>query len=287
MSRVWRAVVLATVVFLAGCMHDRGASSAATGSSCTGGPIAQCTRQPARYPDWVVGLADPVAPLIGRTIALVKFRKGYLAKDMAAQKLLESTLQPLDIVLVSAKGRLSGNTIPGLFTHTIVYLGTQKQLARRGVWDDPGVAKFREAIESGKTFVESDKKGVHLSTMEQISDVDRILVLRPRFCDQAWVRKSLLAFFDHIGTRFDFRFNAGDDRKLFCSELAFHVLPELKLPVRHFYDRDVVLPDDIAATGLEGKGRLSFVLYIRGEEGGWTRATRRQAITDLSDQWRQ
>lgn len=282
----WRTAVFVAGIVLAGCAHGPVPSKVAHSPNCgRDDPIAACTRQPARYPELLIGLADPAAPLIGRTIAMVRFRKGYLAEDEAARELLGTKLEPLDVVLVTSKGRLTGSAIPGLFTHTIAYLGSEAQIRRLGMWNDPGLAPFRDAIHSGKIFVESDKKGVHLSTAQQILNADRVLVLRPRFHSPSWIRKSLLAFLGHVGSRFDFHFNAGESNRLYCSELVFHVLPELKLPVRHFYNRDVVLPDDIAATGLEPHTNLSFVLYMRGGPHGWTHESRRTAVSDLAAEW--
>jgi len=282
----WRTAAVLGPLLLGGCAHGAGQGKANDGPECSGDPLAACTRQPERYPDLLVGLADPVAPLVGRTIAQVRFRKGYLAADEAAQGLLAAKLQPLDVVLVSSKGRLTGNVIPGLFTHTVVHLGSEAQLKRLGLWNSRGIKPYQAEISAGKSFIESDRKGVHLSSIEQVIDTDRVLVLRPRIRDSAWMRKSLCGLLGHVGSRFDFRFDAGETNRLYCSELAFHVLPELDLPVRHLYGRDVVLPDDIAATGLTPRTRLAFALYISGGPEGWTNAPRRTAVSDLVAQWR-
>lgn len=286
MSMWWRTAVVLALFLLAGCAHG-GMQGSAKAPGCTGDPLAACARQPERYPPVLIGLADPVAPLLGRTIAEVRFRKGYLADDEAALGLLVSKLEPLDIILVSSKGRLTGNVIPGLFTHTIVNVGSQAQLKRLGLWNRSSVKPHQGAISTGKTFIEADRKGVHLSSAEQILRTDRVLVLRPRIRSHAWMRKSLCSLLGHVGSRFDFHFNAAEPDRLYCSELAFHVLPELNLPVRHLYNRDVVLPDDIAATGLAAGTSLSFVLYIRGGPQGWSSAPPRTAIDDLAAQWQE
>lgn len=281
-----RTVAVMAMLGVAGCAHGPIQDRPRQNEVCTGDPIAACTRQPARYPNWMVALADPVAPLVGRTIALVRLRSGYLYGDEAARLLLLSRVEPLDIILVSSKGRLSGNAIPGLFTHTIVTLGSESQLRQLGVWNMPGAEPHKDAIRGGRTFVEADHRGVHLSPAERILDTDSLLVLRPKNRGSAWLRTSLCSLLSHLGSRFDFRFDAGEDHRLYCSELAFHVLPELKLPVRQLYNRDVVLPDDVAATGLEPGTSLSFVLYLRGSPQGWTSEPRRAAIADLARNWR-
>lgn len=284
---VWSpAAVLVMVLLLAGCAHGPIQNPSQQHAVCTGDPIAACTRQPARYPAWAVALADPIAPLVGRTIALVRLRPGHLAGDETAKRLLLSEVEPLDVILVSSKGRLSGNAVPGHFTHTIITIGSEEQLRQLGVWSRPSAEPHQDAIRRGKIFVEADYKGVHLSSAERILDTDRLLVLRPKNRSRTWLRKSACSLLSHIGSRFDFRFDAGEDHRLYCSELAFHALPELKLPVRRLYNRDVVLPDDVAATGLEPGTSLSFVLYLRGGPQGWTSESRRVAIADLARTWR-
>lgn len=286
MLSFWRVIAVAAVILLTGCAHSSLQDKPNNSSECRQSEVAACFRNPARYPEWLVGLIDPAAPVIGRTVAMVRFREGYLAHDERVQRRLSKELRPLDVLLVSSKGRLTGSAIPGLFTHAIIYLGSQAQIQSLGIWNDPNFIPLRESISSGKTFVESDHRGVHLSTAAQILDVDKVLVLRPRLGSPHRTRKSLVVLAEHLGSRFDYHFDAGEPNRLYCSELVFHVMPELGLPVRHLYRREVVLPDDVAATGLEPRTKLSFVLYLSGKARNWTEQSRRKAISDLAAYWR-
>lgn len=278
-------LALLALLTLAGCVSTPRTDLAAQPSGSERCTLATCNAQPARYPEWLIGLADPAAPIVGRTIALIRFRKGYLAGDEAAKATLLAALRPMDTVMVSSKGRLTGHAIPGLFTHTVVYLGTETQLRALGMWQDPQVVKYHQTIQSGSIFIESDQAGVHLSKAETILNTDRVLVLRPRSRRANWLRLGVTTFLEHVGSRFDFNFDAGENRRLYCSELVFHILPELQLPVRHFYHRDVVLPDDIAATGLERGTALTAILYLRGQPDGWQKVAPALARADIVNAW--
>ena len=91
------------------------------------------------YPPWFVDMARTVAPPLGTVLSHVAWRSGYLKSKQAAQTAILDVLQPLDIVLVSSKGKRSGQMIPGLFGHAAVYLGTQQELQRLGLWSSPKV----------------------------------------------------------------------------------------------------------------------------------------------------
>ncbi|MDP3896494.1 MAG: YiiX/YebB-like N1pC/P60 family cysteine hydrolase [Mesorhizobium sp.] len=280
-----RLLLLVLMTTLAGCIHD---TKDQTTPQLKGAPaaLAGCCGSAPAYPGWLIALADPFAPLVGRTIALVEFRKGHLAERPDAHGFILRRLQPLDIVLVSSDNRLTGTAIPGLFSHTTIYLGTEKQLRRLGAWNEPFIAPHRDAIRAGKVFIEADKKGVHLSLAEGVFDTDKAMVLRPRVGGPSCRRKALLRYFEHIGSRFDFRFNAAEGDRLFCAELVHHILPELDLPAARLYGRDTIIPDVIAAAGLSRGTRLGFVAYVRGRRDGWESASASAAINDIAAAWR-
>lgn len=277
-----RFVVALAIACIAGCAAPADPGRAKSIGSVV--PAACCTTEPP-YPDWLVAVVDPVAPLVGRAIALVELRRGYLADRSDALDFVLQRLRPLDIVLVSSNGRLSGRAIPGLFSHTAIYLGTERQLDRLGFWNDPSVSAWRSSIRSGKVFIEADHKGVHLSPAANVLNTDSLMVIRPRLARESCSRDALALLMNHIGTRFDFRMDAGESDRLFCAELAHHVLPQLSLPITRLYGRDTIIPDGLAATALSRRSRLDVVAYVRGTPDGWGAATTRQAIADLYAAW--
>lgn len=244
-----------------------------------------CCADPERFPPLLVNVLAPGAPVLGRVTANMTGRHGYLHEDEAAIAHLMAVVQPLDVVLVGAKGRMSHNIIPGAFAHVAARLGDERALQRFGVWNDPAVVPHRDAVKAGAGFIESDQRGVHLSTPRTVFDVDRVVILRPTGLAPGDRAGKLVDFFGHVGTRFDFHFNADDDTCLFCAELVNHVMPEAGLPKRRIYGRTMILPDEIASAALRGRAPLELVTYVRGTRQGWTIGDADQLRADLEATW--
>lgn len=244
-----------------------------------------CCAEPERFPPLLVNVVAPGAPVFGRIAANMTGRHGHLHEDEAAITHLMDVVRPLDIVLVGAKGRMSHNLIPGAFAHVAIHLGDERALRRLGAWDDSAVVPHRDAVKAGSTFIEADQRGVHLSTAQTVFDVDRVVILRPTGPAARDRAGKLIDFFSHVGTRFDFHFNADDDSCLFCSELVDHVIPETRLPKRRIYGRTMILPDEIASAALRGQVPLELVTYVRGTRDGWTVGDADQLQADLQAAW--
>lgn len=271
---------LLLAVSLAGC-----ASMAAPPVPASNASLDACCQPVQTVPTWVVRAADPVAPLIGNTVARIVWRRGYMDGETQARDEVLGALQPLDILLVANKGRLSNSGLPGYFIHSAVYLGTEAQLRRGGVWNDPRVVPFHAEIAAGRSFVEVNSHGVNLEPASFSLNVDRVLVVRPRGLSASRRREALADFFAELGGRFDFNFDAATPDRLFCIELVERVLPELDLPARVAYGRKVFVSDDLAREAALGHSSVAFVIYIRADRNGWSRRTRGELKRDLADYW--
>lgn len=236
------------------------------------------------FPKWVVDLAVPLAEPGGRVIAQLKSRKGYLARNAKAKAEVRAHLKPLDILVVRSRHRASQHLIPGYLGHSALYLGTEKELKAAGVWNDPNLILHQQKVRDGAIMIEADHKGVHLSRYDVVLDTDAVAIFRPSLSKAARAT-SLRAFFGHIGTKYDFVFNSDDDSRLFCAELIEHAMPQLRIPRRTMYDRQVLLPVDIANAGLSGRAALSFVYYMRGTKDGAASANRRALEKDIAEGW--
>lgn len=249
-----------------------------------GSPPSGCCSNPERQPRWMVALAEPVAPVFGGVISHIVWRDGYLA-DADAQRAILERLQPLDIVVVSSKGRLSGHTIPGLFQHAAVYVGSEAELRRLGMWNHRSIVPQHGQIRLGARFIEADQKGVHLSPPPVVLNTDRVAILRPRIATAGWQQRATATLFDHLGTRFDFRFDASRPDRLFCTELICHAIPELRLPRDIAYDRPTIVPDRVVLEGAAGNPRIRLVAYVIGSPSGYQVGTRSALRSDLDEAW--
>jgi len=278
MGLILRLVTASMLAMIAGCVHMAGEYTPARtqGPCCTGGE---------RYPRWFVATIEPTAPVTGRIMARISWRRGYLRSDDNAFARVMSVLSPLDIVLVKHGGSFSSNNIPGQFSHAIVYLGRDRELQRLGVWKDDAVNVHRAAIRSGRTMIEADSRGVHLSTPASIMNTDRLVILRPTFGGAQCRLRTTRALFAHLGTPFDFNFNSSEHARLFCTELIDHVAPELHLRSRIFYGRPTIFPDDLAQASTRPGSRLQLILYLKGAPSGWRAADGRELQKDIAKAW--
>ncbi len=283
-ARLRLTVLFAIAIVLSACAHAPQNASGDAGSG-RDNPLAGCCETPERSPAWLVALAEPAAPLIGNVIGRIAWRGGYLAGDDKALRLLGERMRPLDIIVVSSKGRLSGNTLPGLFVHAITYLGTEAELRRLGVWGHQAVRPHQAAIRAGAVFVEADYRGVHLSRPEAVLNTDRLVVLRANRHGKGGRAGEALRLAGHVGNPFDFNFDGDDPDQLFCTELVGHVMPQLALSSRQAYGRRIILADEMIADALAGRNGLRVVLYLKGDRQGVLMPGRAALARDVGAAW--
>lgn len=276
-------VLVLVTVALAGCIHQQ-QKPTSMGTATFAGNLSQCCLNAEKYPAWLVDLIEPAAPLVGRTIAHVVWRQGYLANGMAL-KTITRVLKPLDIIVLSSKGRMSGHTIPGLFGHAAIYLGTETELRQIGAWGDPRIVPYQERIRAGAMMLEADQDGILLSPARVVLNADRVVVLRPHLASNRRRREVIAGFVQHIGRRFDFHFDNASPERLYCTELINHVMPEAGLPARRLYGRQSTLPDEVVARAAIGKSNLKLVLYVRSLSPQWESASRRMLVADIASAW--
>uniref|UniRef100_UPI0035639C11 hypothetical protein n=1 Tax=Phaeovulum sp. TaxID=2934796 RepID=UPI0035639C11 len=125
---IWAGLLLVSVAACASTQPIGPADLALKDSALEG-----CCRETEPIPPVLVAIAEPFAPMLGNIIGASVMRPGYLARpepQLAAVKMV----QPLDVVVLSSKGRASGNTIPGLYGHLAIYLGNEAELRALGMW---------------------------------------------------------------------------------------------------------------------------------------------------------
>lgn len=251
-----------------------------------GQPAPVCCLERETLPKPVVAIIEPAAPVIGHVVDAIRWRPGFLADRVEAKADILSRLRPLDIVAISSKGRMSGQSIPGLFEHVAIYVGDEAEQRRMGIFDADPVAGKAEAIKAGKTFVEAEIVGVHLVSPDELLDTDRVAVMRPRFLSAFRRRAALQEIYRLLDAPFDFHFDMDTPDSIFCAELLDRVLPELHLPIQRLYGRRVVVPADIPLLATRPGATLAFVHYVRATTTGWEAASRRELAADIEADWR-
>lgn len=230
----------------------------------------------------MVALAEPAVEPSGRVIAHVSARPGFMRGHPEAIAAVGRALQPLDIVAVSSKNRLSSRFIPGYFMHVAVYLGRAGELRREGI-AVPERSRRGRVGPDDPVFIEAEHDGVRLVDLATLLDTDAVAVLRARM-NAAQRRAAKQALVAHLGTKFDFHMDATDEEKLFCSELVDHTMPWLNLPRSTYYDRQVIFPTRIVEKALAGDG-LAVAAYVRARAAGWERPGTRALAHAIGNGW--
>lgn len=249
----------------------------------TGADLSTCGAMTVA-PD-LVALAEGLAPLLLPMLRDLHFRPGWLARYPDAVAHLAQDLQPLDLILVSARINSAGMVSRGYLTHGALYLGTEAQLRAAGLWDDPALAPHRSALRAGALVVEANGKPVALSTLPQALNADGAVILRPTGLTRRDRRDGIAAALARLGQPFDNRFDAGDGSHLFCTEFIDLALPGAGLPRLSLYGRDTILPDDIARAALDGAAPLAYVGFVHADGSGWAAGSAALLRATIAANW--
>ncbi len=200
---------------------------------------------------------DDVSKFFGNSVGLVESRKGKLFNKETIRKHLLKELQPLDILLEKTPFRLTDKLIPGHFGHVAIWVGNQKELKEKGLWDNEVIKPYHYKItpegnpaesKNGFHIVEALRGGVQLSSLKEFMNIDDFAILRPIFSDDIneKEKESLLLAFRQIGKEYDFNFDVNTTEKIVCSELAYVCFPQIDWPTEKTVGRHTISPDNVA-----------------------------------------
>lgn len=247
--------------------------------------VSGCCSGTGDYPPWAIELADANVELM-RRIGLIQLRRGRLERVPRARALVEAALRPGDVVFVHNRNRVSGQLIPGQFTHGAFYVGTEAQLRAAGLWDLPALAPYRDRIAGGNVYLEAVDGGVRLTTGDVVLNTDAVVALRPQGMERA---AALRRGVERMGVPFDMRFDSTDGSELFCAELIGEIYPAAPLPRTPvpLPGRETIMIDAIVAEVLSGKLPFALVGYVRADaRGGVAALSAADLARDIRAAWR-
>lgn len=203
--------------------------------------------------------------IFGNTVGLVESRRGKLNGRGEVAADLGGSLQAGDILIERTPFRLTNSFIPGRWGHAALWVGTEAELQALGIWNDPVVQPYQDAIRSGRQVAEALRSGVELNSLAHFLNVDDVAVLRPERPGPKEKADAILQALRQMGKRYDFNFDVETRDRLGCAELIYHAYGQLDWPTHRQLGRRVITPDDVAARAL-GDGPLAVVsLYNDGE----------------------
>jgi hypothetical protein len=189
--------------------------------------------------------------VFGNGIGLVELRKGKLWQDAKVEENLRTELRPLDLLVEKTPFRLTDKFIPGHFGHVAVWLGTAAELDALGLFDDPLFSDPRyhaceSQVRAGHSVLEALRTGVQLSRLAEFLNVDDVAILRPQGLTPEERRASLIRGFQQIGKQYDFNFEVETIDKITCSELPYHVFPDIPWETEEQLGQHTISPDQVA-----------------------------------------
>ena len=234
----------------------------------------------------VFSVADEYGPDVRKTMYGRYDENGYpgrLAGNTAAQAAVMAQLQPLDLVFTANKSYLWGNLIPGRFSHDVVYLGTEAQLIRAGLWTHPALAPLRSDIRAGRLFIEAIAPAAQTIDAARVMESDAVAILRPRLSPAARL-KAYTALANSIGVPYDYTFDVTSTDRLACTELINLAMPSLRIQTRLAYGRTVIFPDEIVAQAIRDE-RIQLIGYMAGSKGGYVWRNTHSLMGDIAAYW--
>lgn len=242
-----------------------------------------CCADPERQPLWFANAVRDLGAAL-EPISSDDGKAGLLAAQPAARARVAAEAQPFDILVFAAKSQVVSRMIPGWFTHSGTYLGTEAQLRAAGLWNEPAFARYRDDIRAGRVVVDSVPPAVRLASLDEVlSGRDAVLITRPEL-SRTEKRRGLDTMLALVGRPFDFRFDASTCDTLACTEVVCRSFPSLGFPVREAFGAYALFPDDIAAQAIRGEG-LRVVDYVRATETAWSAPGLRGAMEDVAGFW--
>lgn len=195
-----------------------------------------------------------------------RLRNGHLHNNPTALKILQKTLRPLDIMMLSSPFVLAGMAIPGHYDHGAIYLGTKEQLEDIGMWDHPSIIPYQKEILRGKVILDNTIKGVHLSSFDRFLYTDEILVMRRdgALDDPSKVYSQIKIGMEQIGKEYNHTYDILKLDKLLFTELIYLIYNTDEFPTRKRMGHLTIYPSDIVKILFQENTPFKMVIDIEG-----------------------
>jgi len=242
-----------------------------------------CCHDMERWPEPNVSVSLAAAPKVldNNPLDAAEVRPGLLSANAEAHAHIVAQARPLDLVLLANKSYIGGRFVPGRFTHSAIYLGSEAELRASGQWNDPAIRPLHEKIRAGGRFVEAVHPIVKLARPDELFQVDAVALIRPEL-SAGQRRAAARSAVSTLGVPFDYYFDNSTPEALACTEVIPNAMPALGLRERLSYGRPAVVPDDLVAQAIRGE-RMRLVEHVRGtKDGGFVVEGARRAMVDIA-----
>ncbi len=202
---------------------------------------------------------------IGNFAGLFRFRKGYLYQKDSLLAVVKKHLHPMYILAEKTGFTLTDKMIPGYFGHIALWLGTEQDLKKLGIWNHPFIKPFQNRIHLGYSVLESVREGTRLSRLEDFMNIDELAIASIDAFDRL-NEKEILGLYhsalSQLGKEYDFNFDVETSDKLVCSELLYQVFGYIHWPTDKYLKRNTISPDNVMSLTLFDQSPIHLTYYV-------------------------
>jgi hypothetical protein len=170
---------------------------------------------------------------------------------------LRPQLQPGDVLLCRAEGKLTAALVPGFWSHAAIFLGSRGDLEALRVREHPHAAarweELPEIIGPLGCVIEAVAPRVRICPLETSLHADHVVVLRPNV-PRAEIAAALGEAFGHLGKPYDFEFDFNVSSRIVCTELVYrcyHRRGPIQFPLVKRLGRFTLSGDDTVHLALD------------------------------------
>ncbi len=170
---------------------------------------------------------------------------------------LHPQLQPGDVLLCRAEGKLTAALVPGFWSHAAIYLGSRGELEALNVREHPhAAARWQEIPEDSGPLgcvIEGVAPRVRICPLETSLHADHVVVLRPNVSREE-IAAALGEAFGHLGKPYDFEFDFNVSSRIVCTELVYrcyHRRGPIQFPLVKRLGRFTLSGDDAVHIALD------------------------------------
>ena len=203
--------------------------------------------------------------VFGNAVGLVETRRGKLYQKGEVLADVSGSLKAGDILLEKTPFRLTDKLIPGYWGHAAVWIGTEAELKELGIWGNPLVVRYRDAIREGRLVVEALRSGVEMNSLQHFMNIDSIGVLRKPDQSREGRANTVIQALRQVGKPYDFNFDVESKGRVYCSKLVYLTYSGIDWPTKRSLGRTTFTPDDVAIKAAKERQLQVVTFYHDGK----------------------
>lgn len=160
-----------------------------------------------------------------------------------------------DIICLENSHYLSNLVIPGRWKHSLIYLGTYKQVISHIDIKHPYYHQIMNKFKTKEEvlILDANESGVKIRCFDEMANLKKDSYLKALICyridrDQVFIDSFVNNALGYLGRAYDFEMNSKDDKELYCSELIYWSLKKLDINISYstkLFKYNVISPTDV------------------------------------------